>query len=201
MEEVKMQFKQGVEGYRKNIDTAMKKLLPAVLKNTEKNGRRVSDWLVEHCAEGDVVDASTSNILAAVSALDGIGFIDWEIAPVKVPQKKKPDVLQSHDGNPTNHARENQKSEIDFQMAHEKKRREALGGAENRETMSKAVALVSNHSSVSHSRTYRERAALKVEFDKLVSARVHPKDLLAALQAKQDTFANGDITRPHLGGK
>ena len=194
-----MRFKQGAEGYGKNIEKVMKKLLPAIIKNTEKNGRRVSDWLVEHCAEADVVDASVENILRAITALDGIGFIDWEVAPVKVPQKKKPDVLQSSEGSPTNHARENQKSEIDFQMAHEKKRREALGDDANRKIMADAVSLVSNHSSVSHSRTYRERASLKAEFDKLVSARTHPQELLAALQAKQNTFADGDITRPHLG--
>jgi hypothetical protein len=196
-----MRFKQGAEGYGKNIEKVMKKLLPAMIKNTEKNGRRVSDWLVEHCAEGDVVDASVENILRAITALDGIKFIEWEIAPIQKPAKQKPFVQQSSEGSPTNHARENQKSEIHFQMAHEKKRRETLGDAANAETMSEAVRLVNNHSSFSHSRTHREKAVLKSEFDRLVAAKTHPTDLLAALKAKQDTFANGDITRPSLGGK
>jgi len=196
-----MQFKQGVEGYRKNIDTAMKKLLPAVLKNTEKNGRRVSDWLVEHCAEGDVVDASTSNILAAVAALDGIGFIEWEIAPVKVPQKKKPDALQSHDGDPVNHAKPNHASELDLVMGQERKRREALGDAVNGKLMNEAAALVRNHTNYPHSRGIRERDVLRKEFDRLVAAKTHPNEVLAAIQAKRATFEGQDITRPHLGNK
>src|SRR5580704_17551267 len=107
-----MEFKQGVEGYRKNVEEAMKQFLPAILKNTMKNGQRVSDWLVEHCSEGDVVDASTKNILRAIRALDGAPLgVEWEVAPKPA---KRPDVLQTHDGNRVNHARENKVSEIDF---------------------------------------------------------------------------------------
>jgi hypothetical protein len=196
-----MNFKQGVEGYRKNIETAMRKLLPAVIKNTEKNGRRVSDWLVECHAEGDVVDASTSNILAAVAALDGIGFIEWEIAPVKAPQKKKPDALQSHDGARPNHAREAQVSEIDVQINQERKRRERLGEAENGKIMSEAAALVRNHTNYPHSRAIRERDVLKKEFDRLVAAKTHPKQVLEAIQARRASFEGQDITRPRLGNR
>jgi hypothetical protein len=195
-----MEFKQGVEGYRTNVGEATKQLLPAVLKNTAKNGQRVSDWLVEHCSEGDIVDASTKNILRAIRALDGAPLgVEWEVAPK--PQKKRPDVLQTTDGNRVNHARENKVSEIDFQMAEEKRRRQALGDAANREILAEAAALVSSHSSVSHSRTYRERAALKTEFDRLIAAKIHPKDVLAAVKAKQDTFTNGDVTRPTFGSR
>jgi hypothetical protein len=175
-----MEFKQGVEGYRTNVGEATKQLLPAILKNTMKNGQRVSDWLVEHCSEGDIVDASTRNILRAIRALDGAPLgVEWEVAPK--PQKKRPDFLQTNDGS-----RQKQKdaeSELDIQMRQERERRVALGNAANAELMSEAAAIVRNHSSISHSRTSRERAALKSEFDKLIAARVHPKKVLEGVLA------------------
>ncbi len=189
-------FKQNEVEYNANIVAVEKKLLPAVLGATRRNGDLLASWLMKNCAEGDVVDASAKNILQAITALNAANLIDWKVAPK--PQKKRPDFLQSHDGDPTNHARENQVSELDIQMSQEKKRREALGDAANAETMAEAAALVRNHSSVSHSRTARERAALRSEFDRLFAARTHPKELLAALKTKQATFEGEDITRPRL---
>ena len=189
-------FKQNEVEYNANIVAVEKKLLPAVLAATRRNGDLLAAWLMKNCAEGDVVDASAKNILQAITALDAANLIDWKVAPK--PQKKRPDYLQSNDGAKQNQPKD---SELDIAMAHEKKRREALGDAANAETMAEAVALVSRHSSTSHSRTARERAALKTEFDKLVAARVHPKDVLAGVKAKQDTFANGDVTRPGFGGR
>ncbi len=194
-----VQFKQNEVEYNANIVAVEKKLLPAVLGATRRNGDSLAQWLIKNCAEGDVVDASVKNILQAVNTLDAAKLIDWKVAPK--PQKKRPDFLQSHDGDPTNHARENRISEIDIVMAQEKKRRQALGDAANAEIMSEAAAIVRNHSSISHSRTAREKAVLKAEFDKLAAARVHPKDVLAGVKAKQDTFANGDVTRPTFGGR
>jgi hypothetical protein len=192
-----VRFKQNEVEYNANIVAVEKRLLPAVLAATRRNGDLLASWLMKNCAEGDVVDASTQNILKAVRALDGAGLVDWQIAPK--PQKKKPDFLQSNDGRRVT-AREAQEREQDILMSQERTRREALGDQANREIMAEAVALVQKHSSVSHSRTYRERASLKAEFDRL-NGKVHPKDLLAALQAKQNTFADADITRPRLGGR
>jgi hypothetical protein len=196
-----IRWKQNEQEYSANITKVEQKLLPAKLAATVSNGQLLANWLIKNCAEGDVVDASVPNILEAIAVLDKARSIDWEVAPTKTPQKKKPDFLQSREGSAVNHARENQISEIDIAMAQEKKRREALGDAANDETLSLCHRLVGNHSSSSHSRTNREKAVLKAEFDRLVAARVHPKDLLAALQAKQDTFANGDVTRPRFGNK
>ncbi len=196
-----MEFKQSQQKYLENIGEVGKKLLPAKLADTKNNGQLVTSWLIKHCAEaeGQIIDASTSNILRAIKALDVAGLIDWQTPPKVAPAKKRPDFLQSHDGDLVNHARENKVSEIDFQMAEEKRRRQALGDAANAETMAEAAAIVRNHSSISHSRTAREKAALKTEFDRLIAARVHPKDVLAGVKAKQSTFEGGDITRPHLG--
>jgi hypothetical protein len=196
-----MEFKQSEQKYTENIDAVVKKLLPAVLAVTRYNGQLVVGWLMKNCveAEGEIVDASVENITKAIRALDIAGLVEWKTPPKVVPTKKRPDFLQTSEGSAVNHARENRVSELDIQMEHEKKRRAALGDAANREILEEAAALVSNHSSVSHSRSYRERAELKKEFEKLVASRVHPKDLLAALKAKQETFANGDVTRPTFG--
>lgn len=194
-----MQFKQGAEGYRKNIEIVMKKLLPAVLKNTEKNGQRVSDWLVENCSEGDIVDASVENILKAIKALDGAPLgVEWEIAPAKTPIKRQPDFLQTNDG-----ARHNQpkNSELDIAMAAERKRREKLGEQEHGRLMSESAALVRNHTNFPHSRAIRERTILKELYDKLVSTKTHPKQVLEALQAKRSEFEGADITRPKFDKK
>ena len=121
--------------------------------------------------------------------------VEWEIAPIKTPAKPRPDFLQTNDG-----ARQNQpkEAELDIAMAHEKKRREALGDAANAETMAEAAALVRNHSNYPHSRAIRERDVLKKEFDRLVAAKVHPKQVLEALQAKRVTFEGSDVTRPRF---
>jgi hypothetical protein len=198
-----MELKQSQQKYLANIEEVAKRMLPAVLAATENNGRLIGSWLAKHCveAEGDIVDGSTANILRAVDALDKAGLLDWQVAPVKKPAKKRPDVLQSRDGSPINHAKPDRVSDLDRTMAEEKRRREALGDAANREIMAEAISLVKNHSSVSHSRTYRERATLKSEFDRLVAAGTHPTELLVALKIKQDTFANGDVTRPRFGSR
>jgi hypothetical protein len=192
-----MQFKQSQAKYQENIDAVAKKLLPAVLAATPNNGQLIAGWLIKNCteAEGEIVDASVENIIRAIKALDVAGLIDWQTPPKVAPAKKRPDFLQTNDG-----AKQNQPKDAQFniEMEQERRRRIALGDQANAETMAEAVALVSRHSSTSHSRTARERAVLKQEFDKLVSARVHPKDLLVALQAKQNTFTNGDPTRPRF---
>ena len=197
-----MQFKQTSEELDANKAKVDKAFLPAVLGDKAWGAllNPMGIWLLNNCAFNGLVDASVANMIRAVNRLDGTGLFDWQIAPIKKPAKKR-DYLQSHDGDLVNHARENKVSEIDFQMAEEKRRRQALGDAANREILEEAAALVSRHSSVSHSRTYREREALKKEFDRLVAAKVHPRDVLAGVQAKQETFSGGDITRPHLGGR
>src|ERR1700676_3459303 len=176
-----MEWKQSQQKYLENIEEVGKKLLPAKLADSRNNGLLIGNWLIRNCseAEGTIVDASTSNILRAVDALDKAGVLDWQTPRKVAPTKKRPDVLQTHDGNRVNHARENKLSEIDFQMAEEKRRRQALGDAVNREILEEAAGLVSRHSSVSHSRTAREKETLKKEFDKLNRAKTHPKDLLA----------------------
>src|SRR5713226_1679117 len=193
-----MEFKQSQQKYLENIEEVGRKLLPAKLADTKNNGQLVTSWLIKNCAEaeGQIIDASTLNILRVIKALDVAGLIDWQTPPKAAPAKKRPDYFQTNDGAKQNQPKD---AELNIKMAQERKRREALGDAANAETMAEAVALVSRHSSTSHSRTARERSALKAEFDKLVSARVHPKDLLAALKAKQSTFENGDPTRPYLG--
>jgi hypothetical protein len=196
-----MEFKQSQQKYLENIKEATRKLLPAVPADTVINGQLMLGWLIKNCAEaeGQIIDASVENIIRAIKALDVAGLVDWQTPPK--PQKKRPDVLQTTDGNRVNHARENKLSELDFQMAEEKRRRQALGDAANAETMAEAAAIVRNHSSVSHSRTAREKAVLKTEFDRLIAAKVHPKDVLAGVKAKQDTFANGDVTRLTFGSR
>ena len=192
------QWKQNEQEYNANIVAVEKKLMPAVLAATPRNGQSLANWLLKNCTEGDVVDASVKNILQGITALDAAKLIDWKVAPKVVPQKKRPDFLQTNDG-----ARQNQPkdAELDIQMSQERKRREALGDAANAEMMAEAAAIVRNHSSISHSRTAREKVVLKTEFDRLVAARAHPKDVLKGVLAKQDTFANGDVTRPAFGSR
>jgi hypothetical protein len=193
-----MRLKQSNEEYLKNLEAVEKKLLPAVIKNTAKNGERVVEWMMEpsnDCCSGDVVDASEGNIRKAIDALHGIGFFDWDVPPVKKPAKKQPDFLQTNDG-----ARQNQPKnvELDIQIAQEKKRREALGNLENGKIMAEAAKLVREHNPFPHSRRIRETTALKREFDRLVASKVHPKEVLAGVKALQDSFAGEDITRPRV---
>ncbi len=185
-----MEFKQSKEIYAENIKAVEKKLAPAVLSATANNGNLLAGWLMKNCVEADgtIIDASVENIVRAIKALDGTGLIDWDKAPVKKPEKKKPDFLQTNDGAPVNHARES-RSELDTQER-ERKHREALD-RENAKTMAEAVALIQGHSSTSHSKTAKERDLLKKEFDRLVSAKTDPKKLLAAIQAKQNSFYAG----------
>jgi hypothetical protein len=191
-------FKQNQQEYNANIVKVEKQLLPAILAATANNGQSLANWLIKNCAEGDVVDASVKNILRAVSALDAAQLIDWKVAPVKAPAKKRPDFLQTNDGSRFNQPKF---SELDMQMEHERKRRSALGDAENGKIMSEAAAIVRNHSNYPHSRAIRERDVLKKEFDRLVAAKVHPTKVLEALKAKQSEFEGVDVTRPHLGNK
>jgi hypothetical protein len=192
-----MEFKQSKQKYAENISATEKRLLPAILAATPNNGQLIAGWLIKNCAEaeGEIIDASVENIIRAVKALDVAGLIDWQTPPKVAPAKKRHDFLQTNDG-----AKQNQPKDAEFniQMAQERKRREALGDRANAELMSEAARIVRNHSSTSHSRTARERDVLRKEFDRLVAAKVHPKDLLTALKAKQDTFANGDVTRPRF---
>jgi hypothetical protein len=192
-------FKQNGQEYNANIVKVEKQLLPAILAATANNGQSLANWLIKNCVEGDVVDASVKNILQAVNALDAAKLIDWKIAPIQKPQKKRPDVLQSHDGNPVNHAKPDRPSEFDLMMGQERKRRERLGDIENGKLMSEAAALVRNHTNYPHSRAIRERDVLRKEFDRLVAAKTHPNEVLAALKAKQSEFDGVDVTRPHLG--
>jgi hypothetical protein len=191
-------FKQNEQEYNANIVKVEKQLLPAILAGTANNGQSLANWLIKNCAEGDVVDASVKNILQAVNALDAAKLIDWKIVPIQKPQKR-PDVLQSHEGSPINHAKPDHVSEIDLMMGQERKRRERLGDAENGKIMSEAAALVRDHTNYPHSRAIRERDVLKKEFDRLVAAKTHPKEVLEAIQAKRATFEGADITRPRLG--
>jgi len=167
---------------------------PEIQRKVRANSSYILAYMEKHFADADgIIDASLKNWVEAALALQD--QLSWEIPPKK---KNQRDYLQSNDG-----ARQNQPkdSELDIAMAHEKKRRQALGDAANAETMAEAAAIVRNHSSISHSRTARERAVLREEFNRLVVARVHPKDVLAGVKAKQDSFANGDITRPTFGGR
>jgi hypothetical protein len=194
-------FKQTRQELDDNKIKVDKAFLPAVLglKAWASILPSMGIWLNNNCSFNGVVDASVPNMIRAINSLDGTGLFDWEIAPIKKPAKKRPDFLQTNDGS-----RQKQKdaeSELDIQMRQERERRVALGNAANAELMSEAAAIVRNHSSISHSRTAREKAVLKVEFDRLVAAKVHPKDVLAGVKAKQDTFANGDVTRPTFGGR
>ncbi len=177
-----MEMKQSQQKYAENLEEVRKRLLPSVLSATKNNGDLIGNWLVKNCseAEGAIVDASVANILKAIETLDKIpGLLDWEIPPVKKPAKKRPDFLQTNEGRRVT-------------------AREALGDAANTEIMSEAVALVRNHTNFPHSRAIRERDVLKKEFDRLVAAKMHPKDVLAAIQAKRATFEGEDITRPRL---
>jgi len=195
-----MEMKQSQQKYAENLEEVRKRLLPSVLSATKNNGDLIGNWLVKNCseAEGAIVDASVANILKAIETLDKIpGLLDWEIPPVKKPAKKRPDFLQTNEGRRVT-AREAQDREQDILMSQERKRREALGDAANTEIMSEAVALVRNHTNFPHSRAIRERDVLKKEFDRLVAAKMHPKDVLAAIQAKRATFEGEDITRPRL---
>lgn len=192
-------FKQSESEYQNNITTVERKILPSKLAATASNGTLLANWIIKNCAEGDVVDASVENILSAIVALDRAGLVDWEIAPVKKPAKKQPDFLQTNEGRAPNHAHEAQVTEVDIQMAQERKRREKLGEQENGKLMSEAAAICRNHSNYPHSRAIRERTELKKEFDRLVASKAHPKDVLAALKTKQDTFSGADTMRPHYG--
>jgi len=166
---------------------------PEIQRKVRANSSYILAYMEKHFTDADgMTDASLKNWVKAVLALQD--QLSWEIPPKK---KNQRDYLQSNAG-----ARQNQKdSELDIQMEQERRRRIALGDVANREILEEAARLVSKHSSVSHSRTARERAALKAEFDRLIAARVHPKDVLAGVKAKQDTFANGDVTRPGFGGR
>jgi hypothetical protein len=190
-----MEFKQSEQKYNENIREVEKKLSPAVLAATAISAQLIAGWLMKNCVEADgtIIDASVPNILRAINALDAAGLIDWEKPPVKKPEKKRPDYLQTREGEPVNHARESRPSEIDIAMGQEKKRREALGDAQNAEIMSEAIALIQRHSSTSHGRTARERDALKKEFDRLVAAKTHPKKLLEAIQAKQEGVYSSSV--------
>jgi len=193
-----MEFKQTNEELDANKAKVDKTFVPAVLGDKAWTDLLPSmgRWLLNNCTFNGIVDCSVANMIRAINALDGTGLFDWQISPIKKPAKKRPDFLQTNDGAKQNQPKD---AELDIAMAQEKKRREALGDAANREIMVEAVALVSHHSSVSHSRTNRERAALKAEFDRLVAAKTHPKDLLTALKTKQSTFEGSDVTRPRLG--
>ena len=96
-------------------------------------------------------------MIRAIRALDGTGLFDWEIAPTEKPAKKQPDFLQTNEGRAPNHAHEAQVTEVDIQMAQERKRREKLGEQENGKLMSEAAAICRNHSNYPHSRAIRER--------------------------------------------
>src|SRR5579859_241806 len=182
-----MQMKQSQQKYAENIEAVEKRLLPAVLAPTPNNGQLIGSWLAKNCleADGEIVDASVENIIRGIKALDSAGLIDWQIAPKVAPVKKRPDFLQSNDGAAHLQPKD---AELRIQMKQERERRQKLGDAANAEIMSEAAALVSRHSSTSHSRTYREREALKKEFDRLVASKVHPKEVLAGVQAKQNSF-------------
>ena len=168
---------------------------PEIQRQVRANSTYILAYMDKHFTDADgITDASLKNWLKAVLALQD--QLSWAIPPKK---KNRPDFLQTNDGS-----RQKQKdaeSEIDIQMRQERERRVALGDAANAELMSEAAAIVRNHSSISHSRTAREKAVLKVEFDRLVAAKVHPKDVLAGVKAKQDAFANGDVTRPTFAGR
>jgi hypothetical protein len=194
-----MEFKQSPKKIEENLNAATQRLLPAVFKETHLGvvGDLAGRWLKLNRAEaeGEIVDASTTNILEAINALNDADLLKdcWERPPVRKPQKKRPDFLQSHDGDRTNHAREAQVSELDVQMAQEKQRRQALADRANAELVNEAIALIQRHSASSHGRTARERDALKQEFDRLTAAKTHPRDLLAAIKEKQNSFYNSSV--------
>jgi hypothetical protein len=190
-----MEFLQSKEKYQQNIQEVEKRLLLAVLSATPNNGNLLAGWLAKNCvqAEGQIVDASVANILKAIDALDAAGLLDWEKAPVKKTEKKRPDFLQTNEGAKVNHARESHPSELDITMAQEKKRREALGDRANAELINEAVALIKRHTSTTHAKTGREREILKAEFDRLTALKAHPRDVLKGVEQKQQSFYDASV--------
>jgi hypothetical protein len=191
-------FKQTNEELDVNKAKVDKSFLPAKLGDRAWVGLLPSmgRWLLINCTVNGLTDGSVANMIRAVNALDGTGLFDWEIAPIKKPSKKQPDFQQTNEGRRVT-AREAQDREHDILMTQERARRSALGDAANAEIMAEAAAIVSRHSANSHSRTAREKAVLKTEFDRLVASRAHPKQVLESIKAKQNTFANGDdVTQP-----
>jgi len=167
---------------------------PEIQRQVRANISYILAYMDKHFTDADgIIDASLKNWVKAALALQD--QLSWEVPPKK---KRQPDFLQTNDGARQNQPRD---AELDIQMAHEKKRRAALADSANAEIMSEAAAIVRNHSSVSHSRTARERSALKTEFDRLIAAKVHPKAVLEGIKAKQETFANSDVTRPTFVGR
>ena len=188
-----MRFKQSEQEYSANVSAVERKLLPSVLAATKRNGDSVASWLMKHRAEGELVDASVANILEGVVNLDKIGLIDWDVAPVKIPQKRKPDYLQSHEGDPVNHSKPQHASELELVHAEERRRRVALGDQEHREILAEAISLVRNHRGSTHAVSARQQEKLKAEFDNLSARKVHPRELLASLRTLQNSFNDSSI--------
>lgn len=198
-----MKLKQSEQEYLDNLVKAEKKLLPSVLSQTpegaESNGHLLGNWMRKNAKDG-IIDVSVSNIIDGIVALDKAGLIAWQTPPVKKPAKPQPDFLQTHEGRAPNHAHEVRVSEVDIQMAQERKRRQQLGDVANGKLLSEAAALVRNHTNYPHARQLRERTALKREFDRLTAAKVHPEKVLAGVKALQNTFTGEDVTRPKIAG-
>jgi hypothetical protein len=111
-------FKQTENELNENKAKVDKALLPAVLGDkawTEIMAPMVK-WLVKNCPSP--IDASPENMIRALTALRRAGLLldaDWEIPPVKIPEKKEQRydyAQQSNDGARPNHSKVEKQTEV-----------------------------------------------------------------------------------------
>ncbi len=127
--------------------------------------------------DNGVIDASFTNFRKAVAALHASNLLHWTKEPTKVPEKP-----QAKDFDHT--------TEIALRDA--KKMIDLRKRADDEACINNAIYIVKNHASFPHSRTDKERSALKAEFEKqqqlFAAGKTDGAGLLAGIRKLKESF-------------
>src|SRR5689334_16934133 len=143
------------------VDAFFKRLLPAVLEDSETNSNFYAAWF----RKNQISQPSVEDFMKATGEMKTV--VAW-----KTPPKKQGDVQMSPDTSRRNHARESDDNfgkstvlqdavtKMDFEKA--------------KPVIAECRSLVESHRSYPHSKTYKERAALQATLDKLTAQYPNP---------------------------
>ena len=147
-----------------------KRLLPAVLEDTETNSDFFGGWFKKH----KISEPSVEDFMEAVSAMKLV--VAWKVPPKNLGRTvSQRDVRTEFDRPELN--KPPQPSVYDMQREKEEKAHVNIAMAE-------IEKLISTHSGRTHARTNTERGLLRAERDHLIAAKADSKGSLTSENAK-----------------